>query len=37
VTPTRSQLGGQIDEIAVWQSIALTAQEVSDLYASDHW
>ena len=35
--PTRSQLGGQIDEIAVWQSTALSAQEVSDLYASDHW
>lgn len=37
VTPTRSQLRGQIDEIAVWQGTALSAVEVSNLYASDHW
>lgn len=37
VTPTRSQLRGQIDEVAVWQSTALNAGQVSDLYASDHW
>ena len=37
VTPTRSQLRGQIDEIAVWQSTALTADAVAGLYAGDHW
>lgn len=37
VTPSRSQLGGQIDEVAIWQSTALTAGQVADLYASDHW
>ena len=37
VTPTRSQMRGQIDEVAVWQSRALSAGEVAQLYAGDHW
>lgn len=35
--PSRSQLLGRIDEIAVWQNTALTPSEVTDLYARNHW
>jgi hypothetical protein len=37
VVPSRNQLLGRIDEIAVWQTRALTASEVADLYARNHW
>lgn len=37
VTPTRNQLGGRIDEVAVWQNRALSAGNVSALYAQNHW
>lgn len=37
VAPTRRQLAGQIDEVAVWQSTVLAASQVADLYAGDHW
>jgi Concanavalin A-like lectin/glucanases superfamily len=35
--PTRNQLTGVVDEVAVWQDRALSAAEVSELYAQNHW
>jgi len=37
VTPTRNQLAGRIDEVAVWQNRALTSGNVSSLFAQNHW
>lgn len=35
--PLRDQFTGRIDDVAVWQSRALTASEVADLFAQNHW
>ncbi len=35
--PTRDQLSGRVDEVAVWQNRALTASDVAELYAQNHW
>jgi hypothetical protein len=35
--PTRDQLDGRIDEVAIWQTRALSAVDVALLYSANHW
>lgn len=35
--PTHDQFDGRVDEVAVWEGRALSATEVADLYAQNHW
>lgn len=35
--PSRNQLNGRIDEVAVWQTRALSASAVAALYDQNHW
>jgi len=35
--PSNDQLAGRIDEVAVWETRALTAGDVAGLFAQNHW